>query len=77
MRRQSRCRLLLGPAGQDGHAGGASENILPEQSLGLVTLGFGDNLRFDGANAAPGWSVPLTRATIVADSVTILRTAGS
>ena len=41
--------------------------------VGLVSLGFGDNLRFGGTNAAPGWSVPLTRATIVADSVMMLR----
>jgi leucyl aminopeptidase (aminopeptidase T) len=48
-------------------------NFLPEQSLGLVSLGFGDNVRFGGTNAGPRWSVPLTRATVLADGVAVLR----
>jgi aminopeptidase len=51
----------------------ANGNFLPEQSLGLVSLGFGDNLRFGGTNAAPRWSVPLIRATVMADGVAIIR----
>jgi hypothetical protein len=52
---------------------GAKENFLPGQSLGLVTLGFGNNVRFGGTNRAPHWSVPLTRATVMADGVAVLR----
>lgn len=52
---------------------GAEGNFLPEQSLGLVSLGFGDNLRFGGTNAAPRWVVPLTRATVLVDGVAIVR----
>jgi leucyl aminopeptidase (aminopeptidase T) len=51
---------------------GANGNYLPEQSLGLVSLGFGDNRQFGGTNAAPRWTVPLTHATVLADDVAIL-----
>jgi hypothetical protein len=51
----------------------ANGNYLPEQSLGLVSLGFGDNRQFGGTNAAPRWTVPLTRATVQADDVAIVR----
>jgi leucyl aminopeptidase (aminopeptidase T) len=51
----------------------ANGNFLPEQSLGLVFLGFGDNVRFGGTNAAPRWSVPLTGATVMADGVAVIR----
>jgi leucyl aminopeptidase (aminopeptidase T) len=51
----------------------ANGNFLPEQSLGLVSLGFGDNVRFGGTNAAPRWSVPLTGATVMADGVAVIR----
>ena len=52
---------------------GAKGNFLPEQALGLVSLGFGDNLRFGGTNAAPRWMVPLTRATVLTDGVPVMR----
>ncbi len=52
---------------------GANGNFFPEQSLGLVSLGFGDNVRFGGTNTAPRWSVPLTRATVMADGVAVIR----
>ena len=52
---------------------GANGNFLPEQSQGLVSLGFGDNVRFGGRNAAPRWSVPLIRATVMADGVAVIR----
>jgi hypothetical protein len=48
-------------------------NYLPEQSLGLVSLGFGDNRQFGGTNTAPRWTVPLTRATVLADDVAVIR----
>jgi leucyl aminopeptidase (aminopeptidase T) len=52
---------------------GANGNFLPEQSLGLVTLGFGDNVRFGGTNAAPRWTVALTRATVLTDGAAVIR----
>ena len=52
---------------------GAGGNFLPEQALGLISLGFGDNVRFGGTNAAPRWVVPLTRATVLADGVPIVQ----
>jgi hypothetical protein len=51
----------------------ANGNFLPEQALGLISLGFGDNVRFGGTNAAPQWIVPLTRATVVTDGVPVVR----
>jgi leucyl aminopeptidase (aminopeptidase T) len=48
-------------------------NFFPEQSLGLVSLGFGDNARFGGTNTAPRWVVPLTRATVLVDDVAVIR----
>ena len=51
----------------------ANGNYLPEQSLGLVSLGFGDNRQFGGTNAAPRWTVPLTGATVLADDVAVIR----
>jgi leucyl aminopeptidase (aminopeptidase T) len=56
-------KLVLSPNG----------NSLPEQSLGLVSLGFGDNARFGGTNTAPRWIVPLTRATVLVDDVAVIR----
>ena len=35
---------------------GPNGNFIPEQSLGLVSLGFGDNVRFGGTNMAPRWT---------------------
>ena len=52
---------------------GANGNFLPEQALGLISLGFGDNVRFDGTNAAPGWIVPLTHATVLTDGVPVMQ----
>jgi leucyl aminopeptidase (aminopeptidase T) len=52
---------------------GAGGNFLPEQALGLISLGFGDNVRFGGTNTAPRWVVPLTHATLLADGVAVLR----
>jgi leucyl aminopeptidase (aminopeptidase T) len=48
-------------------------NFIPEQSLGLVSLGFGDNVRFGGNNTAPRWTVPLMRATVLVDKVPVIR----
>jgi hypothetical protein len=48
-------------------------NFFPEQSLGLVSLGFGDNASFGGTNTAPRWIVPLTRATVLVDDVVVIR----
>jgi leucyl aminopeptidase (aminopeptidase T) len=52
---------------------GANGNFLPEQALGLISLGFGDNVRFGGTNAAPRWIVPLTHATVLTDGVPVMR----
>jgi leucyl aminopeptidase (aminopeptidase T) len=52
---------------------GAKGNFLPEQALGLTSLGFGDNVRFGGTNSAPRWIVPLTHATVWTDGVPIIR----
>lgn len=52
---------------------GANGNFLPEQALGLISLGFGDNVQFGGTNAAPRWIVPLTHATVLTDDVPIIR----
>ena len=52
---------------------GAAGNFLPEQSRGLVTLGLGDNVRFEGTDTAPRWTVPLTRATVRVDGVAVVR----
>lgn len=48
-------------------------NLLPEQSLGLVSLGFGDNSRFGGPNTNPPWVVPLTHATVMVDGAVIVQ----
>jgi leucyl aminopeptidase (aminopeptidase T) len=47
-------------------------NFLPEQSLGLVSLGFGNNVQFGGSDSAPRWVVPLTRATVAVDGVVVI-----
>jgi leucyl aminopeptidase (aminopeptidase T) len=52
---------------------GPNGNFIPEQSLGLVTLGFGDNIRFGGTNTAPRWTVPLLRATVLVNDVAVIR----
>jgi leucyl aminopeptidase (aminopeptidase T) len=52
---------------------GANGNFLPEQALGLVSLGFGDNLRFGGTSTAPRWIVPLAHATVLTDGVPVMR----
>lgn len=54
---------ILGPDG----------NFLPEQALGLISLGFGDNVPFGGTNPAPRWIVPLTHATVSTDGVPIIQ----
>jgi leucyl aminopeptidase (aminopeptidase T) len=48
-------------------------NFLPEQALGLISLGFGDNVRFGSTNTAPRWIVPLTHATVLTDGVPVVR----
>jgi len=52
---------------------GSHGNFIPEQSLGLVSLSFGDNLRYGGTNTAPRWTVPLMRATVLVDGVAVIR----
>jgi leucyl aminopeptidase (aminopeptidase T) len=52
---------------------GPNGNFFPEQSLGLVSLGFGDNVRFGGTTTGPHWIVPLTRATLLVDDVAVIR----
>jgi leucyl aminopeptidase (aminopeptidase T) len=47
-------------------------NFLPEQSLGLVSLGFGNNVQFGGTDSGPRWVVPLTRATVTVDGVLLV-----
>lgn len=51
---------------------GANGNYIPEQSLGLVSLGFGDNVGFGGTNTSPRWTVPLLRATVLVDDVAVI-----
>jgi hypothetical protein len=48
-------------------------NFIPEQSLGLVSLGFGHNVSFGGTNTSPRWTVPLLRATVLVDDVAVIR----
>jgi hypothetical protein len=47
-------------------------NFLPEQSLGLVSLGFGNSVQFGGTKSGPRWVVPLTRATVTIDGVILV-----
>jgi hypothetical protein len=51
----------------------ANGNFIPEQSLGLVSLGFGNNINFGGTNTSPRWTVPLLRATVLVDDVEVVR----